>query len=134
MVGLKRYTEVADEEGLRITSQEATLVGVSSMVLIRNFEVMQTAEVNADRVCLVGYYRHQLVDRKDLAHLRGGDSDLGRGSDGCGYFSIIRLAYDRHKTVVAREERAGYRFGKIFINGVALRGAEGEGVVGIEDR
>ena len=41
VVGLKRYTEVADEEGLRITSQEATLVGVSSMVLIRNFEVMQ---------------------------------------------------------------------------------------------
>ena len=41
VVGLKRYTEVADEEGLRITSQEATLAGVSSMVLIRNFEVMQ---------------------------------------------------------------------------------------------
>ena len=41
VVGLKIYAEVADEEGLRITSQEATLAGVSSVVLIWNFEVMQ---------------------------------------------------------------------------------------------
>ena len=41
VVGLKRYAEVADEEGLRITSQEATLAGVASVVLIWNFEVMQ---------------------------------------------------------------------------------------------
>lgn len=39
--GLKRYAAVADEEGLRITSQEATLAGVSSVVLSWNFEVMQ---------------------------------------------------------------------------------------------
>lgn len=32
---------MADEEGLRITSQEATLAGVSSVVLSWNFEVMQ---------------------------------------------------------------------------------------------
>lgn len=41
VVGLKRYAAVADEEGLRITSQEATLAGVSSVVLSWNFEVMQ---------------------------------------------------------------------------------------------
>ena len=39
--GVKRYAAVADEEGLRITSQEATLAGVASVVLIWNFEVMQ---------------------------------------------------------------------------------------------
>lgn len=32
---------MADEEGLRITSQEVTLAGVSSVVLSWNFEVMQ---------------------------------------------------------------------------------------------
>lgn len=41
MVGLKRYAAVAVEKGLRITSQEATLAGVSSVVLSWNFEVMQ---------------------------------------------------------------------------------------------
>ena len=41
VVGLKRYAAVADEEELRITSQEATLAGVSSVVLSWNFEVMQ---------------------------------------------------------------------------------------------
>ena len=93
-----------------------------------------TAEVDADRVCLVGYYRHRLVDRKDLAHLRSGDSSLGSGSDGgCSFAVLIRLVYDRHKTVVAREERAGYRFGKVFINGSVLRSAKNEGVVEIED-
>lgn len=38
---MKRYAEVADEEGLRITSQETTLAGVSSVILSWNFEVMQ---------------------------------------------------------------------------------------------
>lgn len=93
-----------------------------------------TAEVDADRVCLVGYYRHRLVDRKDLANLRSGDSGLSGGSNsGCYFFGIIRLVYDRHKMVVAREERTGYGVGKIFINGGILRGAESERVVGIED-
>ena len=32
---------MADEEGLRITSQETTLAGVSSVILSWNFEVMQ---------------------------------------------------------------------------------------------
>lgn len=97
-MGLKRYTEVADEKGLRITSQEATLVGVSSMVLIRNFEVMQTAEVNADRVCLVGYYRHQLVDGKDTEQLRGCDSGLcSRSNSGRNFVGIIRFVYYYHK-------------------------------------
>lgn len=41
VVGLKKYAAVADEEGLRTTSQEATLAGVSSVVLSWNFEVMQ---------------------------------------------------------------------------------------------
>ena len=41
MVELKRYAAVADEEGLRITSQETTLAGVSSVILSWNFEVMQ---------------------------------------------------------------------------------------------
>ena len=35
--------------------------------------------------------------------------------------------------IVAREERAGYGFGKVFINGSILSGAEGERIVGIED-
>ena len=93
-----------------------------------------TAEVDADRVCLVGYYSHRLVGGKDIEQLRGSDSGLGSGSDsGCYFFGIIRLVYDRHKTVVAREERTGYGVGKIFINGGILRGAEGKGVVALRD-
>ena len=57
-----------------------------------------TAEVDADRVCLVGYYRHQLVDGKDTEQLRGYDSGLGSGSDGgCSFAVLIRLVYHRHK-------------------------------------
>ena len=41
VVGLKKYAAVADEEWLRITSQETTLAGVSSVILSWNFEVMQ---------------------------------------------------------------------------------------------
>ena len=72
------------------------------------------------------------VAGKDTEQLRGCDSGLGSGSDGCSSAVLIRLVYDRHKMVVAREERTGYGVGKIFINGGILRGAEGEGVVGIE--
>lgn len=93
-----------------------------------------TAEVDADRVCLVGYYSHRLIDGKDTEQLRGCDSGLcSRSNSGCYFFGIIRLVYDRHKAVVAREERAGYGFGKVFINGSILSGAEGERIVGIED-
>ena len=58
---------------------------------------------------------------------------MGSGSDGGCFAVVIRLVYDRHKMVVAQEERRRYGVGKIFINGGALRGAEGERVVGIED-
>ena len=92
-----------------------------------------TAEVDADRVCLVGYYSHRLIVGKDTEQLRGCDSGLGSGSDGCSFAVLVRLVYDRHQMVVAGEERAGYGFGKVFINGGALRGAEGERIVGSED-
>ena len=93
-----------------------------------------TAEVDADRVCLVGYYSHRLVDGKDTEQLRGCDSGLGSGSNsGSCFAGIIRFVYYYHKMVVVREERTGYRYGKVFINGGDLRGAEGERVVGIED-
>lgn len=93
-----------------------------------------TAEVDADRICSVGYYRHRLIDGKDTEQLRGCDSGLcSRSNSGCNFVGIIRFVYDCHKMVVAREERTGYRFGKVFINGSVLRGAESEGVVGIED-
>lgn len=93
-----------------------------------------TTEVDADRVCLVGYYSHRLVDGKDTEQLRGCDSGLcSRSNSGCNFVSIIHFVYYYHKMVVAREERAGYGFGKIFINGGILRGAESERVVGIED-
>lgn len=135
MVGLKRYAAVADEEGLRITSQETTLAGGC----IGGFDLKlggdATAKVDADRVCLVGYYSHRLVDGKDTEQLRGCDSGLcSRSNSGCNFVGIIRFVYYYHKMVVAREKRAGYGFGKIFINGGILRGAEGERVVGIEDR
>lgn len=134
VVGLKRYAAVADEEGLIITSQEATLAGVSSVVLSWNFEVMQLPRLMLTVFVWSAIIVTGLVDRKDLAHLRSGDSGLGSGSDsGCYFFGIIRLVYDRHKMVVAREERTGYGVGKIFINGGILRGAEGEGVVGTKD-
>ena len=133
-MGLKRYTAVADEEGLRITSQDATLAGC----IVSGFELElrgdATAEVDADRVCLVGYYSHRLVDGKDTEQLRGCDSGLcSRSNSGCNFVGIIHFVYYYHKMVVSREERTGYRFGKVFINGGALRGAESEHVVGIED-
>lgn len=133
-MGLKRYAAVADEEGLRITSQDATLAGC----IVRGFELElrgdATAEVDADRVCLVGYYRHRLIDGKDTEQLRGGDSGLcSRSNSGRNFVGIIRFVYYYHKMVVAWEERTGYGVGKIFINGGILRGAKSERVVGIED-
>ena len=93
-----------------------------------------TAKVDADRVCLVGYYSHRLIDGKDTEQLRGCDSGLcSRSNSGCNLVGIIRFVYYYHKMVVAREERTGYGVGKIFINGGILRGAEGERVVRIED-
>lgn len=80
-MGLKRYAAVADEEGLRITSQDATLAGC----IVSGFELElrgdATAEVDADRICLVGYYRHRLIDDKDTEQLRGCDSGLSGGSN-----------------------------------------------------
>ena len=103
---------MADEEGLRITSQEATLAGVSSVVLSWNFEVMQLPRLMLTVFVWSAIIVTGLVDRKDLAHLRSGDSSLGSGSDGgCSFAVLIRLVYDRHKTVVTQEERAGYGFG-----------------------
>ena len=134
MVGLNRYAAVADEEGLRINLAGGHTGGCG----VGGFELElrgdATAEVDADRVCLVGYYSHRLVDGKDTEQLRGCDSGLcSRSNSGCNSVGIIRFVYYYHKMVVTREERAGYGFGKIFINGGILRGAEGECVVGIED-
>ena len=104
---IKFYNEALDlHEVRRKTTDDFIIVYLSNDVSDFELELRgdATAEVGADRVCLVRYYRHRLVDRKDLAHLRSGDSGLGSGSDsGCYFFGIIRLVYDRHKMVVARE-------------------------------
>ena len=53
-----------------------------------------TAKVDADRVCLVGYYRHRLVDGKDTEQLRGCDSGLcSRSNSGCNFVGIIHFVY-----------------------------------------